>query len=78
MADLSTLTNDDLVKLLCSDGAERMATNNSGSIHWVLLRNEAWDEPWMQLQTGSDIVLPFVLQRIGRNYIRSLMAKSPK
>ena len=76
MADLLSLTDDELVKLLCCDGAERMVTNDSGPIQWVLLRNRDWDEPWMQLQTGSAPILPSVLQRIGRNYIRSLMAKS--
>ena len=70
---MEDLTNDDLIALLCNNGAEVKGTNDGKGISTVLLKNSSWNEPWMQLQCGSLPVPNDILTRIGKDYIRSLL-----
>ena len=70
---MDDLTNDDLIALLCENGADLKGMNDVKGIRTVLLNNPSWDEPWMLLQAGSLPVPNDILTRIGKNYIRRLL-----
>lgn len=75
---MDDLTNDDLIALLCENGAEVMGTNVGTNVSTVLLRNPSWEEPWMQLQSGNLPAPDYVLTRVGKNYLRNLIqARKP-
>ena len=70
---MDDLTNDELIDLLCDNGAEvRSQHSSDNGIDTKVLYNEHWEEPYMMLQCGSNPVPNHVLARIGKAYLHSI------